>query len=55
MMKRVNGATLAEIIEKTGWQAHTVRGFDSIIGSKGGEKIESSRNGAGERRYRIAK
>ena len=55
MMKRVKGATLAEIMEATGWQAHTVRGFVSILGSKGGEKIESSKNAAGERTYRMAK
>ena len=55
MMKRAKGATLAEIMEATGWQAHTVRGFVSILGSKGGEKIESSKNAAGERTYRIAK
>ena len=55
MMKRVKGATLAEIMETTGWQPHTVRGFVSILGSKGGEKIESSKNAAGERCYRIAK
>jgi hypothetical protein len=55
MMKRAKGATLAEIMEATGWQAHTVRGFVSILGSKGGEKNESSKNAAGERTYRIAK
>jgi uncharacterized protein DUF3489 len=55
MMKRAKGATLAEIMETTKWQAHTVRGFVSILGSKGGEKIESSKNVAGERSYRIAK
>ena len=55
MMKRAKGATLAEIMEETGWQAHTVRGFVSILRSKGGEKIESSKNAAGARTYRIAK
>jgi hypothetical protein len=55
LMKRAKGATLAEIVEATGWQKHTVRGFVSILGSKGGEKIESSKNAAGERSYRIAK
>jgi Protein of unknown function (DUF3489) len=54
MMKRAKGVTLAEIIEATRWQKHTVRGFVSILGSEGGEKIESSRS-AGERTYRIAK
>jgi hypothetical protein len=55
MMKRAKGVSLAEIMEATGWQKHTVRGFVSILGSKGGEKIESSKNAAGERNYRIAK
>ena len=40
-------------MEHTGWQKHTVRGFVSILGSKGGLKIESSKNADGERTYRI--
>jgi Protein of unknown function (DUF3489) len=55
MMQRAKGATLDEIVKVTGWQRHTVRGFVSILGSKGGEKIESSKNAAGERTYRITK
>ena len=55
MMKRPKGATLAEIMKATSWQPHTVRGFVSILGSKGGEKIESSKNAAGERTYKIGK
>ena len=55
MLKRAKGATLAEIMATTGWQRHTVRGFVSILGSKGGEKIDSSKNAAGERTYKIAK
>ena len=55
MMKRAKGATLPEIMKATGWQAHTVRGFVSILGSKGGEKIESSKNADGERTYKIGK
>ncbi len=46
---------MAEIIEATSWQAHTVRGFVNILGGKGGEKIKSSKNAAGERSYGIAK
>lgn len=52
MMQDPKGATLAEIMAHTGWQAHTVRGFISILGSKGGVKVESSKNVAGERTYR---
>jgi hypothetical protein len=55
MMKRAKGATLPEIVKATGWQPHTVRGFVSILGSKGGEKVESSKNAAGERAYKIGK
>jgi hypothetical protein len=55
LMKRAKGATLAEIMAVTEWQAHTVRGFVSILGSKGGGKIDSSKNAAGERTYKIVK
>jgi Protein of unknown function (DUF3489) len=55
MMKRAKGATLAQIMEATGWQKHTIRGFVSLLGSKGGEKIESSKSTAGDRTYRIVK
>src|SRR5436190_873003 len=55
MMKRSKGATLAQIVEATGWQKHTIRGFVSLLGSKGGEKVESSKSTAGERTYRIVK
>jgi len=55
MMKRAKSATLAEIMKARNWQPHTVRGFVSILGAKGGEKIESSKNAAGERTYKIGK
>jgi sRNA-binding protein len=55
LMRRAKGATLAEIAASTGWQKHTIRGFVSILGSKHGVKIESAKNAAGERTYRIAK
>lgn len=55
MIQRAKGATLAEIIKETGWQAHTVRGFVSILGSKGGHKVESSKSESGERTYRIVR
>jgi hypothetical protein len=55
MMKRAKGAPLAEIMAVTKGQAHTVRGFVSILGSKGRQKIDSSKNAAGERTYKIGK
>jgi DNA-binding MarR family transcriptional regulator len=55
LLSRSKGATLAEIVETTGWQKHTVRGLVSTLGSKGGLKIESSKNAAGERTYQVKK
>jgi hypothetical protein len=55
LMKRPKGATLAEIMKLTGWQRHTVRGFVSLLRSRDGEKIESLKNAAGHRTYRMAK
>ena len=52
---RAKGATQPEIMEATGWQAHTVRGFVSILGGTGGEEVESSKSTTGERTYKIAK
>jgi hypothetical protein len=54
MIGRAKGATLAEIMKATDWQAHSVRGFISTAGKKHSVKIESSKNEAGERVY-IAK
>jgi len=42
-------------MKATGWRSHTVLGFVSILVSNGGEKIESSKNAAGERTYKIGK
>ena len=55
MMARPKGATLGEIMKAAKWQAHSVRGYISIAGKKHGVKIESSKNEAGERLYRITK
>ena len=51
-MRRPSGAALAEVMETTGWQQRAVRGLVSILGGKGGLKIESAKNAAGEGTYR---
>ena len=55
LIGRAKGATLAEIMKATDWQAHSVRGFISTAAKKHGNKIESSKNDAGDRVYKIAK
>ena len=54
LLRRPEGATLANIMKATGWQAHSVRGFLSgSIAKKMGLTIESSKNEAGDRTYRL--
>jgi hypothetical protein len=55
LIGRAKGATLAEIMKATDWQAHSVRGFLSTAAKKHKLKIESAKNEAGERVYKIAK
>ena len=53
MLERKNGATLTEIMEKMGWQRHTVRGFMAGTMKKAGYTIESFKSDKGDRTYRI--
>ena len=54
LLKRPDGATLAELMKVTGWQAHSVRGFLSgTLGKKLGLKLESTKAEDGERTYSI--
>jgi hypothetical protein len=54
LLRRKDGATLAEIMKATDWQAHSVRGFISgAVGKKMGLAVESTKTDAGERVYRI--
>ena len=53
MLQRKNGATLEEIMEKMGWQRHTVRGFMAGAMKKAGYTVESLRSDKGVRTYRI--
>ncbi len=55
MLKRPEGATIAQICEATGWQAHTVRGtFAGAFKKKLGLTITSDKAEGGERVYRTA-
>jgi hypothetical protein len=53
MLQRKSGATLSEIMEKMGWQAHTVRGFMAGTLKGAGYEVESFKPEGGERTYRI--
>jgi hypothetical protein len=55
MLQRKNGATLPEIMDKMGWQRHTVRGFMAGAMKKAGYTVESFKPEGGERTYRINK
>ena len=56
LIQRAKGATLAEIMEATSWQPHSVRGFISgTLGKKMGLKVESAKREDGERFYSVSK
>jgi Protein of unknown function (DUF3489) len=55
LIGRPKGATLAEIMKATSWQAHSVRGFLSTAAKKHGLKIESTKTEAGDRVYQAKK
>src|ERR1700720_1164405 len=52
LLSSAGGATLAQLMKAFKWQAHSVGGFISILQSKHGHKIESSKVD-GIRSYRI--
>jgi hypothetical protein len=55
MLRRPEGATVAQVIEATGWQPHTVRGaISGALKKKRGLAVTSEKDEAGERVYRIA-
>ena len=54
MLKRPEGATIAQICEATNWQAHTVRGtFAGAFKKKLGLDISSAKDIGADRVYRI--
>ena len=55
LLARTNGASLAELMKETQWQAHSIRGFLSTASRKRNLPIESFKNGKGNRSYRLNK
>ena len=55
LIGRPAGASLAAIMKATRWQAHSVRGFLSTALKRYQVKIDSTKNEAGERVYRITR
>ena len=55
MLRRPEGASIAQICEATGWQAHTVRGaFAGALKKKLGLEITSTKEAGADRVYRVA-
>lgn len=55
MLRRPEGATIAQICEATGWKQHTVRGtFAGAFKKKLGLEITSTKEFGGQRLYRIS-
>jgi uncharacterized protein DUF3489 len=54
LLRRSGGATSADLMKATGWQAHSVRGFISgVLGKKMGLKVASTKVEDGGRRYSL--
>jgi hypothetical protein len=54
LLRKSKGATLAELMKATGWQAHSVRGFLSgSLTKKLGLKIQSDKPTEGARLYSV--
>ncbi len=55
LLKSKRGASMEQLQEASGWQAHSVRGFLSgTVKGRMGLAIESEADKSGIRRYRIA-
>ena len=55
LLRKKDGATIAQLAKATGWQNHSVRGFLSgTLKKKHGITVASEKASDGERRYRIA-
>ena len=54
MLQRPEGTTIAQVMETTGWQSHTVRGTFAGILKRKGVVITSDKPEEGDRIYRAA-
>jgi len=52
MLRQSGGASIAELMDGTGWQAHTVRAFLTGV-RKDGKELIRTKDGASATRYRI--
>ena len=55
LIRRPKGATLAELMKVSSWQAHSVRGFISTCSRKHDLTIQSEKNESGERVYSLGR
>ncbi|MEQ1714013.1 MAG: DUF3489 domain-containing protein [Hyphomicrobium sp.] len=54
LLRSTRGATLADLMQATGWQAHSIRGFLSgTVAKRLGHTVRSERPHGGERRYHV--
>jgi hypothetical protein len=53
LLSRPAGASIAEMMKATGWQAHSIRGFMSGHLKKLGRSVQSGLDEGGTRRYRM--
>ena len=55
MLRRQSGASIAEIVDATGWQPHSVRGFlTAAVKKRLGISVISEKGEDGVRRYYVA-
>jgi hypothetical protein len=54
LLRRKSGASIPDLMEATGWQSHSVRGFISgTLKKKLGLKVETTKAEGQERRYQL--
>ena len=55
LLRSKRGATIADMMTATGWQAHSIRGFLSgTVAKRFGHTVRSVKADGGERRYHVA-